>query len=88
MTAVDVYVSDFGDHTVVPDRFIIQPKSATGVAAFVLDMNYWSIDYLRSFQQTPLSKTGDSEKRLLLVEWSICSKNEKASAQIADLTTS
>jgi hypothetical protein len=88
VTAVDVYVSDFGDHTVVPDRFIVQPLSGGGTSCYILDMMYWSIDYLRPFQQTPLAKTGDAETRLLLVEWSICAKNEAASAQIFDITAS
>ena len=35
-----------------------------------------------------LSKTGDSEKRQLLVEATLESRNEKASGLVADLTTS
>jgi len=88
VTAIDIYVSDFGEHTVVPDRFLVQPIAAEGTAAYILDMNYWGVHYLRPFMQTPLAKTGDAEKRLLLAEWSICSKNEKASAVIFDLTKS
>lgn len=86
VTAVDVYVSDFGDHTVIPDRFLVQPIAAEGVAAYVLDMNYWGLHYLRPFQQNPLAKTGDAEKRLLLAEWCICAKNEKSSGAVYDLT--
>lgn len=85
-TSIDVYVSDFGDHTVIPDRFIIQPLSGDGTACYVLDMNYWSIKYLRPFMQTPLAKSGDSEKRLLLAEWAMCSHNEKASGALFNLS--
>jgi hypothetical protein len=35
-----------------------------------------------------LSKTGDSEKRQLLVELTLVSRNEGASGLVADLTTS
>ena len=87
-TSVDIYVSDFGDHRVVPDRFLEQPGAALGVSAYILDTNFWSVDYLRQFQQMPLAKTGDAENRLLLCEWTICSKNEKASGCVADLTYS
>ena len=86
ITAIDIYISDFGTHRVVPDRFLIQEISTEGVAAYILDMNYWSVDYLRPFQQHALAKTGDAEKRLLLAEWTLCSKNEKSSGAIYDLT--
>lgn len=88
VTAVDVYVSDFGDHTVIPDRFLVQPISTEGTACYVLDMNYWGINYLRPFLQKPLATTGDAEKRLLLAEWTIVAHNEKASGAIFDLTQS
>jgi len=35
-----------------------------------------------------LSKTGDSEKRQMVAEFTLCSRQEKASGLIADLTTS
>jgi hypothetical protein len=82
MGAADIYVSDFGEHRIVPNRF------NRDRSALVLDMDYWSVDYLRSFTQSKLAKTGDSEKRQLLVEFSLCSKNEAASGVVADLTTS
>lgn len=86
--AVEVYVSDFGSHTVIPDRFLVQPEAAEGTGVAVLDMDYWSIDYLRSFQQSDLAKTGDSDRKLMLAEWALCSKNEKASGAILDLNQS
>jgi hypothetical protein len=82
MGAADVYVSDFGEHKIVPNRF---QRDRT---ALVLDMNYWSIHYLMPFNVTPLSKTGHSERRLLRVDFALCSKNEAASGAVADLLTS
>lgn len=87
VTAIDIYVSDFGDHTVYPDRFMTN-VGTTGTAALILDMNYWAIVYLRPFQQTPLAKTGDAEKRLILTEWGICSKNERASGSVYNIADS
>jgi hypothetical protein len=88
VTAIDVYESDFGSYRVIPDRFLVNPDATAGSACYVLDMNYWSIDYLRPFQQTPLAKTGDAEKRLLLAEWCLKSANEAASGGVFDLTVS
>ena len=81
-TSVDVYASDFGQLQVVPNRF------SRDRDAYVLDMNYWGIAFLRDFTMHELSKTGDSEKRQLLVEATLESRNEAASGMVADLTTS
>ena len=81
-TSVDVYASDFGQLQVVPNRF------SRDRDAYVLDMNYWGVAFLRDFTMHELSKTGDSEKRQLLVEATLESRNEAASGLVADLTTS
>ena len=78
----DVYVSDFGEHTVVPNRF------SRDQTALVLDMDYWAVAYLRPFAQYPLAKTGDAERRQLLVEATLESRNEAASGKVTDLLTS
>ena len=81
-TSIDVYSSDFGDLEVVPNRF------SRDRDALVLDMDYWSVGFLRDFTMHELSKTGDSEKRQLLAELTLISRNEGASGMVADLTTS
>lgn len=82
MGAADVYVSDFGEHKIVPNRF------SRDRTALILDMNYWSIHYLMPFNVQTLAKTGHSERRMLRVDFALCSKNEEASGAVADLTTS
>jgi hypothetical protein len=42
-TSIDVYSSDFGDLEVVPNRFQRDRD------LFVLDMDYWSVGFLRDF---------------------------------------
>ena len=81
-TSIDVYSSDFGDLEVVPNRF------SRDRDALVLDMDYWSVGFLRDFTMHELSKTGDSEKRQLLAELTLISRNEGASGGVFDLTTS
>lgn len=78
--ASDTYVSDFGKLSVVPNRF---QRTST---AFVLDWEYISVDYLRPFKQEPLAKTGDAEKRLMITEYGLRVKNEKALGVAVDLT--
>lgn len=82
VAGADKYRSDFGEHTVVPNRF---QRDRT---VFVLDMSYWAIAYLRPFTQFPLAKTGDSDQRQLLAEYTLVSRNQQASGKVADCTTS
>ena len=82
VAAADVYVSDFGNVSVVPNRF----QKASD--AFVLDPEYASIDYLRPMQTMEMAKTGDADKRLMLAEWGLRVHTEKAHGIAADLTTS
>ena len=78
--AADIYVSDFGTLSVVPNRF------QRNRDAFALDMEFWSLSYLRPFTTIPLAKTGDAEKRIVLAEFGLRAKNEAASGLVADLT--
>ena len=78
--AVDFYKSNFGILKVVPNRF---QRDQT---AFVLDMDYWCVSFLRPMQLSELAKTGDSEKRQMLTEYTLKAKNEASSAKITDLT--
>ena len=82
--AADVYLSDFGTLSVVPNRFM-SAEADGGEQAFVLDPEYASVAYLRPFATNELAKTGDSEKTQLLVEYTLEVKNEAAHAIIADL---
>lgn len=82
MGAVDFYKSNFGTLKVVPNRF---QRDQT---AFVLDMDYWCLATLRDMEQTPLAKTGDSEKSLLITEYTLEAKQEASSGKVSDCTTS
>lgn len=80
--AADIYVSDYGKHRIVPNRF---SRSRT---ALFLDPEYLSVHYLRPFNIKKLAATGDAEKRMLRTELTLCVKNEKALGVCADLKTS
>ena len=75
----DIYVSDFGEVAFVPDRFQIASR------VDILQMDMWSVNFLRPFQTTDLAKTGDSDKKLLLAEWTLCAKAPNASYGIFNL---
>jgi hypothetical protein len=82
VNAVDVYVSDYGELAVVPNRFMLNET------VLVLQPDMFSVDTYRDFQTNDIAKTGDFESKQLLVEYTLCSKNEAASGAIRDLNVS
>jgi hypothetical protein len=77
-----VYEGDFHTLTVVPSR---QVRARD---ALVIDRNMWEVAYLRPFTTHDLAKTGDTERKQLLVEFTFKALNEKSSGGVFDLTTS
>lgn len=79
-TAYDVYVSDFGEITIVPNRF------SRGRDVWFIDPDYVKVAYLRPFETVPLAKTGDSDRKQIIVEYTLEMSNEKASGGVFDTT--
>jgi hypothetical protein len=77
---VDLYISDFGEHKVVLNRYM---RAST---LFCIDPEYVSTAWLRPIKYTALAKTGDAEKGQLLCEWTNVMENPDAHAKIQDLT--
>ena len=80
--AIDVYSSDFGDLRIVPNR-VMATTDAKDV--FILQRDMLAAAYLRDFQIQDLAKTGDSEKKQLLVEYTLEVRNEAAHGIILDI---
>ena len=79
-TAFDIYVSDFGEITIIPSIF-----QASGTVTLI-HPDYVKLAYLRPFQKLPLAKTGDSQKVQILQEWTLEMSNEKAHGAIYALS--
>ena len=77
--AADVYLSDFGPVSVVPDRFMRDRD------ALVLDPEFAAVAYLRPFATNELAKTGDSDKTQILAELTLEMRNESAHGGVFDL---
>ena len=80
--AVDIYVSDFGNIQVIANRFQRERD------AWVIDPDMAKMTTLRPYQQVELAKTGDAEKRMLIVEWGHKVLAENGMGLAADLITS
>ena len=79
---VDVYVGDYFDLRIVPNRFMGQDN------VFVLDMSMWAIGFLRPFKTIDLAKISDGERKAILAEWTLVSRNEQASGMLSDMQVS
>jgi hypothetical protein len=78
--SVDVYVSEYGTHNFILHRHV------RGNTVLCLDPDYWAVGMLRSPFMEELAKTGDGEKRQLLAEYTLVSRNHSASAKVANCT--
>jgi hypothetical protein len=85
ISAADVYLSDFGSISVVPNRFMTSTNTCDEVA-YILDPDMAAIAYLRPFQTNELAVTGDNESTQLLAEYTLEVRNEAAHGIIADIT--
>ena len=79
--SIDVYVSDFGNLQIIPNRTMAGLETC-----FLLQTDMAAAAYLRDFQVNDLAKTGDSEKKQLLVEFTLEVRNEKAHGILLDIT--
>lgn len=81
VAAIDVYVGDFGELQIIPNRF------QRARDALVLQSDMWAVAYLRNMKTVDLAKTGDSDRKQIICEYTLVAKNEAASGGVFDLTT-
>ena len=80
--SISYYESDWGMLEIQPNRF------SRARDLLVLQKDMWAVAYLRQFQLSDLAKDGDSERKQLIAEYALESRNEAASGAVWDLTTS
>lgn len=83
--AADVYVSDFGEIMVVPDRQMARAGATIARNAFLIDPSMAYVGTLRDIAQRDPAKTGDATKKVLNTEYTLCVANEAAHGVIADI---
>ena len=84
IAAVDAYESDFGRLKVIPNRFMRTRD------VLLLQTDMWAMAFLngRKMVSIVLAKTGDSDRRQILSEYTLVARNEKSSGGVFDNTTS
>jgi hypothetical protein len=79
--AADIYISDYGEYKIVANRKV------RDVTALFLDMEHWEVKRVRGITSYPLAKTGDSDRALMVTDYTLASLNEKASGKITDINS-
>lgn len=77
---VDIYVSDFGTHKIIPHRYM------PSTSVYFLDKSLWNKAVLRGVFKKDLAITGDSEKMELIEEMTLECLNEAGNGAIRDVT--
>jgi hypothetical protein len=76
---VDLYISDFGEHRIVPNRFM---RTTT---LFGIDPQYVGVAYLQPFSQKPLAVNGHAQKRMVKAQATLVVQNPWAHFKVADI---
>jgi hypothetical protein len=79
----DVYVSDFGELTIVPN-YVQATASANTV--LILNPEHYGVAFFQDFKTEPLAKTGHTDKEMVCAEVLAVVTSEKAQGKVADRT--
>jgi hypothetical protein len=85
VAAADMYLSDFGPVSVVPNRQMARAGAAVARNAFLIDPKMVSLGVFDDISLEKPAKTGDAEKRVLVTEYTLLVNNEAAHGVICDL---
>jgi hypothetical protein len=85
VAAADMYLSDFGTISVVPNRQMARAGAAVARNAFLVDPRMVSLGVFDDISLEKPAKTGDAEKRVLVTEYTLLVNNEAAHGVAADL---
>lgn len=85
VAAADMYLSDFGTISVVPNRQMARAGATVARNAFLIDPRMVSLGVFDDIQLVKPAKTGDAEKRVLVTEYTLLVLNEAAHGVAADI---
>jgi hypothetical protein len=85
IASAEIYHSDFGNVSVMPNRQMARAGATIARNAFLIDTDMVKMGVFRDVAIHEPSKTGDAEKRVLNTEYTLLVQNEAAHGVIADL---
>lgn len=78
--SADLYVSSFGTHRATLSRYM------RASAVLCLDMSTWSLAWLDAIHMEQIAKSGDSEKRMLVGEWTLVANAPIGNTKLTNVT--
>ena len=85
VAAADMYLSDFGPVSVVPNRQMARAGATIARNAYLIDPRMVSLGVFDDISLEKPAKTGDAEKRVLVTEYTLLVNNEAAHGVAADI---
>ena len=79
----DIYVSDFGELTIVPNY--VQATSSPNTV-LILNPEQYGVAYFQDFETEPLAKTGHTDKEMVSAEVLVVCTSQTAQGKVADRT--
>lgn len=79
----DIYVSDFGELTIVPNYV---QATASPNTVLILNPEHYGVAYFQDFATEPLAKTGHTDKEMVKAEVLAVVTSQTAQGKVADLT--
>ncbi len=80
VAAADVFVSSYGSHKVVLSRYM------RATVVLCLDSSTWGIAWLDPIQSMSMPKSGDSEKHMLVCEYTVVCKSPTANTKLTGVS--
>lgn len=99
IASADVYKSDYGLHSIVPNRFMNHgadrdntwtnkartDQDDANCSALVLDMSSWECAFLQPMKTVDLAKIGHSDRKMISCEWTLECSDEQKNGIVADI---
>lgn len=77
--SADVYVSTYGSHKIVTSRW------CRASVVLMLDMSTWAVAWLDPIQMVEIAKSGDSEKRMIVGEYTLEARAPTANTKLTNV---
>jgi len=77
--AADIYVSSYGSHKIQLSRYM------RASAVLCLDMSTWAVAWLDPIHMENIAKSGDSEKRMLVGEYTLVATTPTANTKLTNV---
>jgi hypothetical protein len=85
IAGADWYISDFGEHKLVPNRVVARASSSRDRNLLLITPDKVKLGVLQDWKTQNLAKTGLSDRKIISGEFTLMMLNEKAHGKVTDI---